>query len=130
MIKIISFSVASIILIQSFNIHMLDVLKLKDLMEHIEFHKSTYGDDVFTFLAKHYGYQKLKHEGKDQKEDHQQLPFHHNTCLDSIVFYVFDMNRYQLKDQDHSDFDSSTFFFQSTYSFMENADIFQPPQFV
>ena len=130
MIKIISFSVASIILIQSFNIHMLDFFKLKSLMEHIEFHKSTYGDDVFTFLAKHYGYQKLKHEGKDQKEDHQQLPFHHNTCLDSVVFYVFDMNRYQLKDQDHSDFDSSTFFFQSTYSFMENADIFQPPQFV
>ena len=130
MIKIISFSIASVILIQSFNIHMLDILKLKNLMEHLEFHKSTYGDDVFTFVAKHYGYQKLKHEDKDEKKDHQQLPFHHNTCLDSSVFYVFDMNRYQLKDLDHSNAELNTFFFQSAYSFMENADIFQPPQFV
>lgn len=129
MIKFISFSIASVILIQSFNIHMLDILKLKNLMEHLEFHKSTYGDDVFTFVAKHYGYQKLKHEDNDEKEDHQQLPFHHNTCLDSIVFYVFDMNRYQIKDLDHSDSELNTFFFQSAYSFMENADIFQPPQF-
>ena len=129
MIKIISFSIASIILIQSFNIHILDALKLKNLMEHLEFHKSTYGDDVFTFVAKHYGYQKLKHEDKDEKEDHQQLPFHHNTCLDSIALYVFDLNRYQLKDIDHSNAELSTFFFQSAYSFMENADIFQPPQF-
>jgi hypothetical protein len=130
MIKIISFSIASMILIQSFNIHVLDVLKLKNLIEHIEFHKSTYGDNVFAFVAKHYGYQKLKHEKKDEKGDHQQLPFHHNTCFDSVVFYVFDMNRYQLKDLDHSDAELSTFFFQSVYSFMENTDIFQPPQFV
>ncbi len=130
MIKFISFSIASIILIQSFNIHLLDVLKLKNLMEHIEFHQSTYGDNVFAFVAKHYGYQKLKHEKKDEKGDHQQLPFHHNTCIDSVVFYVFDINRYQLKDLDHSDPELSTFFFQSAYSFMENSDIFQPPQFV
>ena len=130
MIKIISFSIASVILIQSFNIHILDALKLKNLMEHLEFHKSTYGDDVFTFVAKHYGYQKLKHEDKDEKKDHQQLPFHHNTCLDSVAFYVFDMSRYQLKSLDHSNAELNTFFFQSAYSFMENADIFQPPQFV
>jgi hypothetical protein len=130
MIKIISFSIASIVLIQSFNIHVLDVLKLKNLMEHIEFHQSTYGDNVIAFVAKHYGYQKLKHEKKDEKGDHQQLPFHHTTCFDSAVFYVFDMNRYQLKDLDHSDFELSTFFFESSYSFMENSDIFQPPQSV
>ena len=116
MLKIISFSVASIILIQSFNIHMLDVLKLKNLMEHIEFHKSTYGDNVFAFVAKHYGYQKLKHENKDEKEDHQQLPFHHNTCFDSVVLYVFNMNRYQLKDLDTSDSELDTFFFQPPQS--------------
>ncbi len=130
MIKIISFFVASIILIQSFNIHMLDVFKLKNLMEHIEFHKSTYGDNVFAFVAKHYGYQKLNHEKKEEKGDHQQLPFHHNTCFDSVVLYVFDMNRYQLKDLDFSDSVLNTFFFQSAYSFMENSDIFQPPQSV
>ena len=128
MLKIISFFVASVILIQSFNIHMLDVLKLKNLMEHIEFHQSTYGDDVFAFVAKHYGYQKQKHEKKEEKGDHQQLPFHHNTCFDSVVFYVFDMSRYQLKDLDYSDSELSNFFFQSAYSFMENSDIFQPPQ--
>ena len=130
MMKIISFSIASLILIQSFNIHMLDVLKLKNLMEHIEFHKSTYGDDVFAFVAKHYGYEKLKHENKDDKGEHEQLPFHHSTCFDTVVLYVFDLNRYQLKDLDNSDAALDTFFFQSAYSFMENSDIFQPPQFV
>ncbi len=49
-IKFILFSIASIVLIQSFNIHIMDVLKLKNLIEHIEFHKSTYGDDVFDLV--------------------------------------------------------------------------------
>ena len=130
MMKIISFSIASLILIQSFNIHMLDVLKLRNLVEHLEFHKSAYGDDVFAFVAKHYGYQKLNHENKDEKKDHQQLPFHHNTCFDNAVFYVFDLNRYQLKNLDYTDSELNNFFFETAYSFMENTDIFQPPQSV
>ena len=66
MLKIISFLLASFVLAQSFNIHIPEVLKLKNLVEHLEFHKSVYGDDIFSFVAKHYGNQKLKHEDSEE----------------------------------------------------------------
>ena len=130
MLKIISFSLASFVLIQSFNIHIPEVLKLKNLLEHLEFHKSTYGDDIFSFVAKHYGDQKLKHEKKEGNDNHQQLPFHHHVCFDASLLYVADMSRYQIRDLDVNVTESRNFSYQTSYSFLENIDIFQPPQYL
>lgn len=127
MLKIISFSLASFVLLQSFNIHIPEVLKVKNLLEHLEFHRTAYGDDIFSFVAKHYGNQKLKHEENDDTEDHQQLPFHH-VCYEIAVFYVIDLNKYQFSDPSEKDTELKNFIYQTSYSFLENIDIFQPPQ--
>lgn len=130
MLKMFSFLLASFVLLQSFNIHIPEVLKLKNLLEHLEFHQSVYGDDIFSFVAKHYGDQKLKHEKNEDNGDHQQLPFHHHVNFDIVLFYVIDINRYQLRDFVDNAPELKNFSYQTSYSFLENTDIFQPPQFV
>ena len=40
----------------------MDVVKLTNLLEHIELHKSTYGDDIFSFVSKHYGDKMQEHK--------------------------------------------------------------------
>ena len=47
--KLFSILLASFILVQSFNIHLGDILKLNMLIEHAELHKSKYGDN-FVYL--------------------------------------------------------------------------------
>lgn len=130
MSKIISFSLAGFVLLQSFNIHVPEVGKLKNLLEHLEFHKSAYGDDIFSFVAKHYGKEKLNHENKEDHGDHQQLPFHHHVGHDFSLFYIIDLSRYQLRDLDENDTRLRNFSTQTLYSFLENIDIFQPPKYL
>ena len=64
------------------------------------------------------------------EDDHEQLPYHHHICFDTALFYVIDLNRYQLKDLDETDSELEKFDYQTSYSFLENIDIFQPPQYL
>ena len=74
--KSIALILSVFILSQSFNVHLMDVLKLNNLLNHIELHESTYGDDIFSFISKHYGDEMAEHKKqKDNRSDHQKLPF-------------------------------------------------------
>jgi len=128
MLKFISFLLASFVLIQSFRVQVPDVLKVKNLLKHIKLHQSTYGDDIFSFVAKHYGNEKLHHENKDDNNEHQQLPFHHHVSHDTSIFYILDVSRYRLRDLVENHTELRNFCYQTTYSFLENTDIFQPPK--
>jgi hypothetical protein len=129
MTKLISFSIASFILVQSFNIHLVDVFELKNLMEHAEYHKTTYGDDLMSFLAKHYGDQKAEHNrDKQEEQHHRQLPFNHGFHLDIAPFDLINTTFHQLSDVNILDPDISKFFYQDFYTYLQNSDIFQPPQ--
>lgn len=137
MMKILSLSVASLILVQSFNIHLMDALKLSNLMEHVAFHKETYNDGVFSFIAKHYGNQVAEHQvehendhddEKNKDENHHQLPFDHGVCLDATPIYVFNLNVYSLEEPVVHVHGAKNFYHQDSYSYLENSDIFQPPK--
>ena len=60
--KLFSIVLASFILVQSFNIHLGDILKFDMLLDHAKMHKSKYGDNFFVFLSKHYGELKESHK--------------------------------------------------------------------
>ena len=116
---------------QSFNLHLVDVLKLQNLVEHIEFHESAYGDDIFSFLSKHYGDKMEEHqEHKDGSNDHQKLPFHHHISLDSSQLFMFDTNIAKLDFLVPPQVKRSVFSYDNFYSFLEYIDIFQPPKFI
>jgi len=52
MLKINSIAIALLILIQSFNIHLSDIVELDELIEHAQFHAKEYGDDFAFVLNK------------------------------------------------------------------------------
>jgi len=77
----------------------------------------------------HYGNKMGEHENKkDDSGDHQKLPFHHNICLDSGQFFIFDTHFEKLEFLVTPNLERSTFPDDDLYSFLENSDIFQPPR--
>ena len=120
---------AVFILSQSFNVHLIDVMKLQNLMEHIAFHEATYGDDIFSFISKHYGLEMAEHnQQKENSEEHQQLPFNHGVLLDAGHLFVCEVFVESLDLSVAPDAQERDFFYYNFYSFLGNSDIFQPPR--
>ncbi|PKA98509.1 hypothetical protein B0O79_2195 [Flavobacteriaceae bacterium MAR_2009_75] len=130
MTKLLSISISLLILIQSFGIHVDDILVFDDLIEHAEFHSKEYGDDFFVFISKHYGALKAEHSTKHQeeKEEHEQLPFQHQCHTASIsVFVLNQFNTYPLEIEMVVDRDSN-YFYQVSYHSLAQDGLFQPPR--
>ena len=131
LLKISSIYLALLVLAQSFNLHSGDFLKLDTLMSHLEFHQERYGDDIFTFISKHYGDKKSSHDDEPKdSDDHNRLPFNHNICSDSGQTFLVQIDKLSIElpaKELNSKFD---FFYQNAYTFLENTDVFQPPKFI
>lgn len=69
-------------LMNAIGIQVGDVLQLGELREHAVLHKQKYGDDLLTFLSKHYGKERLAHENDPEhgSDEHESLPFKHISC--------------------------------------------------
>ena len=131
MSKLVTSIVSVMLLIQSFNISFGDFLHLEDLVKHYEYHQETFGDDVFSFLNKHYGELKTQHnlEHQEEREDHEKLPFeHHNSCVHTVVAYLTDMDLLAEPKSVPSDQMTSNFVYRDFYSFSLKNSIFQPPK--
>ena len=128
--KCVSLLMSVFVLAQSFNIHLADVLQLESLYEHIEFHEATYGDDIFSFISKHYGKELQEHD-KDSQDDseHEKLPFNHRISCDSLHYCIVNWDQNSLLVSDTPSPKKGDFFYYNFYSYLENTDIFQPPRF-
>ena len=127
--KFTSLILSVFMLSQSFNLHLMDVVKLSNLLEHMEFHESTYGDDIFSFVSKHYGDKMQEHnEQKDGSNDHQKLPFNHGVCIDSGQLFIAETLIGKLVFSVPVHITRSIFSDDDLYSFLKNTDIFQPPR--
>lgn len=129
MTNLFSIFVSSIILVQSFNIHITDVLKLDDLMEHAEMHKNMYGDNFLVFLSKHYGNLKQSHKQQQQEEekDHSHLPINHECSSHAQVSFIIDMISFSIDIPAVAD-SSIDFYYRDKFPSFEELEIFQPPQ--
>ncbi len=127
--KSIALILSVFILSQSFNVHLMDVLKLNNLLNHIELHESTYGDDIFSFISKHYGDEMAEHKKqKDNRSDHQKLPFKQGICSGVGHLFIFEPDAERLVYTDTSDVKKTVYYYCNFYFFLENTDIFQPPR--
>ncbi len=120
-----------IILAQSFSVSLADFLHIPDLINHYEYHQETFGDDVFTFLNKHYGELKAQHdtENQEEREDHEKLPTgHQHSCVHTAVVFlgteVFESDYKSIP----ADQTSANYFYHDTYNFSVVTGIFQPPK--
>ena len=75
---------------QATNIHIDDVMKLKELIEHAKMHSERYGDNLATFLSKHYGELEESHKQQHQQEkkEQPQSPNSHDCTAQVQVDFI------------------------------------------
>lgn len=124
-IKLFSIFISSLILVQSFNIHFGDILKLTELMEHVELHKKKYGDGFTVFFSKHYG--DLKQSHKEEEKDHSHPPINHDFSSQLQASFVINIISFSLASTQIIK-TYTNFHYLDMLSVFEKQKIFQPPQ--
>lgn len=124
----ISFSLA--ILIQSFGIGFSDIAQIDEFIEHAQFHNEQYGDNLLVFISKHYGELKAAHnkERQEEKDDHAQLPFQHQTHISSITPFVLNAKKLELNTIKFSELKILNSYYQTPTSSSHSKELFQPPR--
>ena len=130
MTKLAALFTAMLLLFQSSNIPIADLLELDELVQHYQFHNSEYGDSLIVFLSKHYGELKTEHNRKHREEhqEHEQLPFQQNS--QSVLIMAFVPCEILLYDS-HADIvfeEGMNFYYSESYSFLWGEIAFEPPR--
>lgn len=128
--KLFSILLSSLILLQTFGVHYDDIIQLDELIEHAEFHKAQYGDNIIVFLSKHYGDLKLEHQRdhQEEKKDHEKLPFNHSSSITSVADMVINPFKTELNQLEIVDFKVLNFHYQAPTSSIHTEGILQPPR--
>ncbi|MCF4101143.1 hypothetical protein L1I30_05660 [Gillisia sp. M10.2A] len=131
MLKVVSIFLAFLTLSSSVNFDMDDVLQMDKLVKHVQLHSEKYGDSLVVFISKHYGSLKEKHanENKEEKQDHEQLPFNHHMCAHAPTLFVVNQSISPSYTPNQVSHTVVNFFYNNSYSFLENSSVFQPPKF-
>ena len=130
MSKLIAIVLSGIVLIQSFQISIDDIMQLDELIEHAQFHKQEYGDNFFVFLSKHYGKQKAEHTEHNHKEqgDHEQLPFQCQGHYVSILAIVQIPFQPSVDSFEITTISEANFHYLNLYASIGDTQLFQPPK--
>lgn len=128
--KLFSISLSFIILLQSFGLHFDDLVQIDEFIEHAQFHNKQYGDNVLIFISKHYGELKADHdeEHQEEKEDHEQLPFQHQSHATSFTDFTLNTYITEFKTPEFSEFNTANFYYQTLSSTLHSEGLFQPPR--
>lgn len=129
-IKLFSISFSFLILIQSIGLSVNDISQIDDFIEHAQFHSEQYGDNVFVFISKHYGELKAAHnkEHQEEKEDHEQLPFQHQSHISCMSAFIAITTKNEFKIPEFSDYKTHHFFYQEPSSSLHLEGLLQPPR--
>ena len=121
---------SGIILIQSFQISIDDIMQLDELIEHAQFHKQEYGDNFFVFLSKHYGKQKAEHTEHNHREqsDHEQLPFQCQGHYISILAILQVPFQPSVDSFEITRTSEANFHYLNLYASLSNTQLLQPPR--
>ena len=128
--NVFSILLSVVILSQSFGLHANDIAQLDEFIEHAEYHSEQYGDNVIVFISKHYGELKANHEKEhqDEKEDHDQLPFQHQSHISASTTFIINPQIEEIKANDFSEFKTHNFHYQASFSSCYIEGLFQPPR--
>jgi len=130
MIKIFSIAFSFLFLMQSINIHLEDVLNVSMFFEHYQLHKQKHGDDLLTFVSKHYGDLKEAHKKEHQEEEknHHHSPINHNCSSQLPVDLAFEVYIIFFPKISMEIENQSNFYYKDLFSTFEKQKIFQPPR--
>ncbi len=130
MVKIVSFLISVLVLMQSMNLHFEDLVELDSLVEHYQFHNEEHGDNLFLFVSKHYGKLKTVHDQEQQEgqDDHENLPFQHAGHSLQIMVFVMSPNTYPYSFAEVPSSHNNNFHYHLSYSLDLEDGLFQPPK--
>lgn len=116
---------------QSLGLHVDDISQIDEFVEHAQFHNEQYGDNLLVFIAKHYGELKADHDKdhQDEKGEHEELPFQHQSHIASITDFVINTFKLDLKRPETADFKKHNFFYQAPSSSLHSEGLLQPPKY-
>lgn len=131
MTRLTSILLSSLMLLQSFNFAVSDLIQLDELLEHATYHRQQFGDSFLTFLSKHYGDQQERHQQdhREEQPDHEQLPFQQipQHISGHSQFYMPGRLHWESL-QDNGETQSHNFFYLSGSPVVHTDGIFQPPR--
>tara|TARA_B100001109_G_scaffold254410_1_gene254038 strand:- start:3606 stop:3947 length:342 start_codon:yes stop_codon:yes gene_type:complete len=110
------------------NIHLGDLTKLDELIEHAAYHQEEFGDDWFAFFQKHLGSEKEKHLHEEHPEEHEKLPHHDHLCSTVLSVVILQEEKKSLNFTKSFSKEKKTINYIEHYSFLAPTDIFQPPK--
>lgn len=130
MAKLFSIVMSVLILVQSFDIAFSDITQIDELLEHADFHAEKYGDNLLVFISKHYGELKDQHnkDHKEEKKDHEKLPFQNHCSCTSTVAIVSNTNFLQINSLQTTESTEANFYYQPPTSSLHAKGLFQPPR--
>jgi len=123
---IFTYLLSSLLLLQSLHITMGDVLHIQDFIEHAQFHKENYGDNLLSFISKHYGQEKKEHH-QNENHDHDKLPFSGCSTVHVPIALLGQLFIPELQRFDNFE-KQDNFSYQLRYTSPTILDIFQPPK--
>ena len=131
MSKFVAIVFSQLIMVQSFNADMDNVLRFSNFLEHARFHADSHGDSFFGFIEKHYGGQKELHfqEHIEEHEKHEKLPFkeHNHSCLQMAVSFVLNTAVEMPLIEPFLEIPLN-FYYKEPISLFEKSSVFQPPK--
>ena len=125
--KLFSIAFSILILAQSINVNLNDIMQVDELLGHYQLHAEEYGDNLLVFVSKHYGELKKEHTDENQ-EEHEKLPFQELTNMASSLVFIFDHKHFFKQKTDYTAYTDAFFYYNSSKSSFHNKGIFQPPR--
>jgi hypothetical protein len=125
-----SIILSSVILLQSVNFKVDDILQLGEFIEHAKYHNEQYGDTFFEFVSKHYGELKAMHdkEHQEEREDHEKLPFQQASQVTTSTIFILHSSEIQLDSMEFLESRNSNFHYNSSESLLHSQKLLQPPR--
>ena len=119
-----------LIFFQGINLQFNDLVELDALVEHYQFHVESHGDDIFSFLSKHYGTERDSHNMAHQEEQkqHEQLPFQNQGQAYQPLVLLFGQAPQIVARTEAPREPNGLFHYLDTYSHLWGDGLFQPPK--
>ncbi|MDX5583988.1 MAG: hypothetical protein QNK20_03520 [Aureibaculum sp.] len=124
--RILSILLIGLILLQSSNVSINDILLVNNFFKHAEFHQKNYGDNLLEFLSEHYGDKQQAHRSENHEDP--KLPFTDHQNHSDTVLTIHISSIYRIKDKTPTKV-SPKYIYKEPVSKVEKLTIFQPPRF-
>ena len=118
---------ATLILFQGMFSYVDISFQLEELLQDYKIHQVKYGDDLQTFISKHFGDLREQHQEQHKKE-HQEHHHHDINDVNLHVDYVCFKNYIKVPKKDTIFFKTDNFRYKNLFSTFEKQKIFQPPR--